>query len=68
MTFVAMKRLAKWLHQKSWWNEREDLDAMRRDFMREVVSNSTFSIDEKVELIAMLVYGPESTEEKKNEE
>lgn len=67
MTFAAMKRLAKWLYQKSWWNEREDLDAMRRDYLREVVSNSTFSIDEKVALIAMLVYGPEE-EEKKNEE
>ena len=67
MTFAAMKRLAKWLYQKSWWNEREDLDAMRRDFMREVVSNSTFSTDEKVALIAALVYGPKE-EEKKNEE
>lgn len=67
MTFVAMKRLAKWLYQKSWWNEREDLDAMRRDFMREVVSNSTFSTDEKVALIAALAYGPEE-EEKKNDE
>lgn len=67
MTFAAMKRLAKWLYL-GWWDAEEDLEVMRRDFVREVVSNSTFSIDEKVALIAALVYGPESTEEKKNEE
>lgn len=67
MTFVAMKRLAKWLYQKSWWDDKEDLAEMQRDFVREVVSNSTFSTDEKVALIAALVYGPEE-EEKKNEE
>lgn len=59
MTFVAMKRLAKWLHQKSWWNDKEDLDAMRRDFLREVVTNSVFTTDEKIALIAEMVYGPE---------
>lgn len=68
MTFAAMKRLAKWLYQKSWWDDKEDLAEMQRDFVREVVSNSTFSTDEKVNLITALVYGPESTEEKKNEE
>lgn len=67
MTFVAMKRLAKWLYQKSWWDDKEDLAEMQRDFVREVVSNSTFSTDEKVNLITALVYGPEE-EEKKNEE
>ena len=67
MTFAAMKRLAKWLYQKSWWDDKEDLAEMQRDFVREVVSNSTFSTDEKVALIAALAYGPEE-EEKKNEE
>ena len=66
MTFVAMKRLAKWLYL-GWWDAEEDLEVMRRDFVREVVSNSTFSTDEKVALIAALAYGPEE-EEKKNEE
>lgn len=58
MTFQAMKRLAKWLF-KGWWDDAGDLDAMRRDFLREVVTNSVFTTDDKIALIAEMVYGPE---------
>lgn len=58
MTFQAMQRLAKWLF-KGWWDDAGDLDAMRRDFLREVVTNSVFTTDEKITLIAAMVYGSE---------
>ena len=57
MTFAALKRLAGWLNNRGVWDDYNQFTAIRKDFMREVIQTNTLSVDEKMELFILLIWG-----------
>ena len=68
MTFAGLKRLGVLLSQSDYFlGGKENAQLMKNDFMTEVVSNPCLSVQEKTDLLAVMMYGPEGMEGEKNE-
>ena len=68
MTFAGLKRLGVLLSQSDYYlGGKENAQLMKNDYMTEVVSNPCLSVQEKTDLLAVMMYGPDESGAEKNE-